>query len=359
METKQWIVDIDVDKKNSYQQLNEAAHYLQHNEVIAFPTETVYGLGANATSDAAVSKIFAAKGRPSDNPLIVHIAEQDQLLEAVEMIPDKAQKLIEAFWPGPLTIIFKKKDGVFSPLVTAGLDTVAIRMPNHPLAIALIRASGLPIAAPSANRSGKPSPTTAHHVWEDLQGRIAGIVDGGETGVGLESTVLDCTSGELPVILRPGGITKEAIENVIGKVQLDPAMLNEKQSPKSPGMKYTHYAPNAPMYLMAGNWETYNEMIKQKRQAGLKVGILATAETSKYYDADLVLSCGERNHLHTVAHCLYDTLRDFNKSNVDVIFAETFPKEGVGAAIMNRLEKAAGSRWLEADQCIDKNKSNL
>ncbi|MCA0151502.1 threonylcarbamoyl-AMP synthase [Rossellomorea vietnamensis] len=343
---KHWIVESDVDKNKSYPQIVDAAKVLQQDEVVAFPTETVYGLGANATSDTAVEKIFKAKGRPSDNPLIVHISNKEQLEGLVEEIPVDASKLIDAYWPGPLTIIFKNKENVFSERVTAGLDTVGIRMPDHPVALSIIEASGLPIAAPSANRSGKPSPTTAQHVIDDLDGRIAGVVDGGETGVGVESTVVDCT-GEIPVILRPGGITKEQLEEVVGKVEVDPSLKEGKGAPKSPGMKYTHYAPDAPVYLVDGTKEDVQRLVDEKKGEGLKVGVLTTEERMDWYQADLILSAGRRNDLKTVAQHLYDTLRAFNRSNVDIIFAEMFPEEGVGLAIMNRLQKAAGYRVIK------------
>nr|WP_082804630.1 L-threonylcarbamoyladenylate synthase [Rossellomorea vietnamensis] len=343
---KHWIVESDVDKNKSYPQIVDAAKVLQQDEVVAFPTETVYGLGANATSDTAVEKIFKAKGRPSDNPLIVHISNKEQLEGLVEEIPVDASKLIDAYWPGPLTIIFKNKENVFSERVTAGLDTVGIRMPDHPVALSIIEATGLPIAAPSANRSGKPSPTTAQHVIDDLDGRIAGVVDGGETGVGVESTVVDCT-GEFPVILRPGGITKEQLEEVVGKVEVDPSLKEGKGAPKSPGMKYTHYAPDAPVYLVDGTKEDVQRLVDEKKEEGLKVGVLTTEERMDWYQADLILSAGRRDDLKTVAQHLYDTLRAFNRSNVDIIFAEMFPEEGVGLAIMNRLQKAAGYRVIK------------
>ncbi|MGG4166038.1 L-threonylcarbamoyladenylate synthase [Rossellomorea vietnamensis] len=343
---KHWTVESDVDKNKSYPQIVDAAKILQQDEVVAFPTETVYGLGANATSDRAVEKIFKAKGRPSDNPLIVHISNKGQLDGLVEEIPVDAAKLIEAYWPGPLTIIFKNKEGVFSGKVTAGLDTVGIRMPDHPVALSIIEAAGLPIAAPSANRSGKPSPTTAQHVIDDLDGRIAGVVDGGETGVGVESTVVDCT-GEIPVILRPGGITKEQLEVVVGKVEVDPSLKEGKGAPKSPGMKYTHYAPDAPVYLVDGSKEDVQRLVDEKKGEGLKVGVLTTEERMDWYQADIIFSVGRRHDLNTVAQHLYDTLRAFNRSDVDIIFSEIFPEEGVGLAIMNRLQKAAGYRVIK------------
>ncbi|GIN90837.1 threonylcarbamoyl-AMP synthase [Siminovitchia terrae] len=343
MKTNYWTVDIDVDIKNIYPQVVEAAHYLKEGEVVAFPTETVYGLGANALTDKAVAKIFDAKGRPADNPLIVHIANVDQLDLLTKEIPETTIKLMDEFWPGPLTLIFKRKPNAVSSLVTAGLDTVAVRMPDHPVALALIHTAGVPIAAPSANKSGKPSPTMATHVLADLEGLIAGIVDGGPTGVGLESTVLDCTP-EVPVILRPGGLSKEEIERVIGQVDQDPALQHSESSPKSPGMKYRHYAPSAPLFLADGDKEWIQELIDQKRNSGTKVGVLAPKESASFYNADVVAVCGSRSNLKSVAHTLYQALRSFDEKNLDMIYAEVYPVQGVGAAIMNRLEKAAAHR---------------
>jgi L-threonylcarbamoyladenylate synthase len=343
--TSYWTVDKHVNNFEMNTILQKAVEFIQKGEVVAFPTETVYGLGADATSNQAVIKIFEAKGRPSDNPLIVHISPSMDLTELVTEIPEVAHKWMEAFWPGPLTIIFNKKPDVFADTVTAGLETVGIRMPDHPIALALIEKANCPIAAPSANRSGKPSPTTATHVKDDLDGRVAGIVDGGETGVGVESTVVDCTSA-IPIILRPGGITKEELERVGGQVDIDPNLQDGKGAPKSPGMKYQHYAPNAPLFLMDGPKEWIQEMVDEKRQEGIKVGILTTEEQQNFYQADSVLTCGRREELMSVAQSLYDTLRRFNQEQVDVIYSEVFPDTGVGLAIMNRLEKAAGFKRL-------------
>ncbi|MCI0765265.1 L-threonylcarbamoyladenylate synthase [Bacillus sp. TL12] len=340
MHTNMWVVDNVVEIKKDYPQLQEAARLLRENEAIAFPTETVYGLGANAMNDEAIAKIFEAKGRPSDNPLIVHIGAKSQLGEIVREITPVAEVLMKHFWPGPLTIILPKKDGI-SEKVTAGLDTVGVRMPDHPVALALIEAANVPVAAPSANRSGRPSPTLAHHVYEDLNGKIAGIVDGGATGVGVESTVVDCTS-EVPTILRPGGITKEQLEEVIGTVSLDPALKDEKEKPKAPGMKYTHYAPKAPLSIVEGSREFIQQLVDKKKEEGYTVGVLTTEEYQHVYKADVVLSCGVRSDLASVATKLYDVLRTFDASKVDVIFSESFPNEGIGNAIMNRLTKAAG-----------------
>ncbi|MBV6679149.1 L-threonylcarbamoyladenylate synthase [Bacillus thuringiensis] len=340
MHTNMWVVDNVVERKKYYPQLQEAAKLLRENEAVAFPTETVYGLGANAMDDEAIAKIFEAKGRPSDNPLIVHIGTKSQLDGIVKEIPPVAEKLMAHFWPGPLTIILPRKEGI-SERVTAGLNTVGVRMPDHPVALALIEEANVPVAAPSANRSGRPSPTLASHVYEDLNGKIAGIVDGGATGVGVESTVIDCTS-TVPTILRPGGITKEQLEAVIGTVSLDPALKDEKEKPKSPGMKYTHYAPKAPLSIVEGSREFIQQLVDEKKEEGFKVGVLTTEEYQHIYNADVILSCGVRSDLASVATKLYDVLRTFDASEVDVIFSESFPNEGIGNAIMNRLTKAAG-----------------
>ncbi|OCA82386.1 threonylcarbamoyl-AMP synthase [Bacillus sp. FJAT-27225] len=342
MDTKIWAVRNGLDDLDK---IKCAAELLASNEVVAFPTETVYGLGGNAESDEAVEKIFHAKGRPSDNPLIIHIADTSQMEGFVEDIPEVADKLIEAFWPGPLTLILQMKKGALSEKATAGLDTVGVRMPDHPVALALLKECKHPIAAPSANSSGKPSPTTARHVAHDLTGKIAGIVDGGSTGVGVESTVLDCTSS-VPSILRPGGITLEQLEAVIGMVEVDPALRNSDSKPKAPGMKYRHYAPEAPLYLVKGKKEFLQEVASNFRREGKRVGILAAEETAGGYEADSVIACGSRDNLETVAAALYETLRAFNEHKLDVIISETFPETGVGHAIMNRLMKAAGNKVI-------------
>ncbi|TFE04140.1 L-threonylcarbamoyladenylate synthase [Jeotgalibacillus salarius] len=345
MKTIRWTVDINVDKESGYPQISEAAEYLRNGHVIAFPTETVYGLGADATSNTAVQRIFDAKGRPSDNPLIVHISSADQLSELVEEVTEVEYKLIQSFWPGPLTIIFRKKAGVFSDLVTAGLQSIGLRMPSHPVALELIRLAGKPLAAPSANTSGKPSPTTANHVFYDLTGKVSGIVDGGETGVGLESTVIDCTVSP-PTILRPGGVTKDEIERCIGQVVMD-ASLKGENAPRSPGMKYTHYAPTAPLYLMkVKNKETLQVKINDLQAEGKRVGLLATYETAADIQTDHIAEIGSVSNLEEVARRLYSGIRSFDETEVDLIVAEAYPYEGIGIAIMNRLEKAAGHKWI-------------
>ncbi|MDQ0257180.1 L-threonylcarbamoyladenylate synthase [Evansella vedderi] len=321
-----------------------AAQRLQEGEVVAFPTETVYGLGGNALSDKAIHRIFQAKGRPSDNPLIVHIADENKLDDYVEKIPSHAQKLMEAYWPGPLTIVLEDK-GKLSTGVTAGLSTVAVRMPDHPIALALIRAANLPLAAPSANTSGKPSPTTAQHVYKDLKGSISTIIDGGPTGVGVESTVVDCT-GKTVTILRPGGITKEQLEEVVGPVDVDPALITEDTAPKSPGMKYTHYAPSAPLVLVDGSPAFFEKKISEARASGKRVGILISEENKGRFIAHKEVVLGSKKDLSTVAAKLYESLRIFNEQEVDIIFSEVYPEMNLGAAIMNRLRKAAGGNVL-------------
>ncbi|MED4163311.1 L-threonylcarbamoyladenylate synthase, partial [Halalkalibacterium halodurans] len=269
-QTNHWIVDNNQHINKNSNEIKEAALWIKKGELVALPTETVYGLGANALSDEAVQKIFIAKGRPSDNPLIVHISRKEQLLRLVSHIPDSANLLINAFWPGPLTIIFPKGEEV-STVVTAGLDTVAVRMPSHPVAQALIEAANVPIAAPSANRSGKPSPTSAAHVLADLRGKIAGVVDGGPTAEGVESTVIDCTTTP-PILYRPGGVTREQLEAVLGPIRIDPALLGNAEQPKSPGMKYTHYAPEGELTLVE-NQAAIQTFVDKWREKQFKVGI--------------------------------------------------------------------------------------
>ncbi len=346
METKIWKVDNFVDNSENYPQIVDAAALLRDGELVAFPTETVYGLGANALNGEAVANIYRAKGRPSDNPLIVHIGDMNQLNGLVEVIPELAHPLMAHFWPGPLTLIFKKKEGVFPDSVTAGLATVGIRMPDHQVALRLIRESGCPVAAPSANLSGKPSPTTADHVYEDLSGRIAGIVDAGATGVGLESTVLDIT-GEVPLILRPGGVTIEQLQAVIGHVEVDKGLLKGEEAPKAPGMKYKHYAPKAPLTLVDGSPAFLQSLVDEKRAAGLRVGVYTVEEHKDLYEADNILAGGTLKDLRTVAENMYGVLRQFDHEGPDIIYGEAFPHTGIGEAIMNRLLKAAGGRVIK------------
>jgi len=329
--------------------LRPAARALAEGRLVAFPTETVYGLGADARNPEAVGRIYEAKGRPSDNPLIVHISDPAQLEGIVSRVPEKAKKLMNAFWPGPLTLILPKAEGI-PDKTTAGLPTVAVRMPANRIALELIRLSGVAIAAPSANISGAPSPTCADHVIDDLSGRIDYIIDGGCTQVGLESTVLDMTV-DPPAVLRPGGVSVEMLEEVIGTVNADriPETAGETV-PKSPGMKYRHYSPKAEMVLVSGDSdrvvETINSLAEQNRAKNRRTGVLAPSETRARYNADVVLCPGSRNSLEAIAASIYRCLRDFDELGVDIIFSETFPEEGIGLAIMNRLRKAASGRII-------------
>jgi len=324
----------------------EAAEIIRAGGLVAFPTETVYGLGANALDPEAIKAIFRAKGRPADNPLIVHLAEISQVYDLAEDITVPAQRVMEVFWPGPLTLVLPKKTTVPRE-VTAGLNTVAVRMPDHPVALELIRSAGVPVAAPSANSSGKPSPTTAHHVLEDLDGKIDAVVDGGVCRVGLESTVLDMTA-EPPVILRPGGITREDIEGVIGYVAFDSGSVGTEvtEVPKSPGMKYTHYSPRAEVIVVTGDnfgkiFERVTQLLDEYRPEK-KVGVLASSETVKGYTADGIFTLGSRDNLETVARNLFHGLRSLDEQQMDLIIAEGYPETGIGAAIMNRLNKSSG-----------------
>jgi L-threonylcarbamoyladenylate synthase len=334
--------------------LKRAAKVLKDGGLVAFPTETVYGLGANALKEEAAKKIYAAKGRPSDNPLIAHIAAIEDLAPLVLHIPEAGRKLMEAFWPGPLTLVFQKSDLV--PYgTTGGLDTVAVRMPSDPVASTLIRLSGVPIAAPSANTSGRPSPTTADHVWQDMNGKIDMVVDGGAVGIGVESTIID-VSGEEPMILRPGAITQEMASKVLGQeVCLDPAIvsgpLSEDVKPKAPGMKYRHYAPKASLTLVEGDTEevsmTINRLAKEKLNEGFRVGIICTEESKEFYQEGIIRSMGVRAKEETIAHNLYGVLREFDDLEADYIYSESFSKDHLGQAIMNRLTKAAGYHILK------------
>ncbi len=329
------------------EELQEACKILQQGGLVAFPTETVYGLGGDALRPEASAKIYEAKGRPSDNPLIVHIADMEALEDVAQNIPEAAYKLARHFWPGPLTMIFSKKEKV-PKSTTGGLDTVAVRMPSHPIARALIRESGVYIAAPSANTSGRPSPTKAEHVQEDLDGRIDMIIDGGAVGIGLESTIVDMSTG-IPTILRPGYITKEMLEEVLGQVQVDPAILARKIDPnivaKAPGMKYRHYAPKGQMTIVEGDTEKVIEAIntfcRDKMKEGRSVAVIATEETRGRYQCDNIRSIGSRRTEGSIAAGLYDILREMDHIGAEYIFAESFEQDSLGKAIMNRMLKAA------------------
>ncbi len=344
METK-WIHFENLQEKEEI--LREAAGIIRQGGLVAFPTETVYGLGANALDEKAAKKIYAAKGRPSDNPLIVHISSVKELDELAVEVSHAGKKLAEAYWPGPLTLVFPKKPQVPDG-TTGGLDTVAVRMPSDPLARKLIALAGVPIAAPSANRSGRPSPTTAEHVWQDMQGRIEMLLDGGSVGIGLESTIVDVT-GQIPVLLRPGAVTMEMLESVVGHVEIDPAIQGPPKEgirPKAPGMKYRHYAPRGELTLVEGEpgavAEEINRLVKERQEEGRRVGVITTEETKNRYTGGIIRSIGERVHEETIAHNLFAVLREFDDLKVDYIYSESFSQENLGQAIMNRLVKAAG-----------------
>lgn len=353
--------------------LSEAATCLSDGGLVAFPTETVYGLGADALNTDAAEKIYAAKGRPSDNPLIVHIATVEDM-EKIAYPNATAYALAESFWPGPLTLVLPKKT-IVPDSTTGGLDTVALRMPAHPAALALIRQSGAYVAAPSANISGRPSPTKASHVVEDMTGKIEYIIDGGPVGIGIESTIVD-VCGETPAILRPGFITKEMLEEIVGEVIYDPALDKPMEDipPKAPGMKYTHYAPKGELTVVERNDMDFEEdgqggtrsdvdianyqnpviqkicdLAGEKRKQGFRVGIMASCETVSCYEnsADVILCVGDRQNQVTVAAGLYAALRAFDEAEVDYIYAESFRGEGLSYAIMNRLLKAAGQRVIK------------
>lgn len=324
--------------------LEIAAKALQQGEIVSFPTETVYGLGAIATSQEVVLKVFEAKGRPSDNPLIVHISDIQQMTSTVEEVPEIALTLAKAFWPGPLTMILKAKPGIYAPALSAGLPTVSFRMPNHPLTLELISKVGIPLVGPSANLSTKPSPTKVEHVFEDMNGRIRGIVDGGSSTVGVESTVIDLTNDEGPVILRPGVITKEQIEAVIGPIQSTvKTTAGEREVPKSPGMKYRHYAPKTPVLVVEGTVEAFEEVINQYKLQGKTVGVMAqdVIVESLKDTVNGVYYMGES--VDDMNRALFDALRTLDHLKLDVILAESAPEVGVGIAYMNRLKKAAST----------------
>ena len=411
METKRIVIEERNHIKD--EELKEAAGILRSGGLVAFPTETVYGLGGNALDEDAARKIYAAKGRPSDNPLIAHVSCVEEVAPLVKEIPEAGRKLMEAFWPGPLTMIFPKSEKV--PYgTTGGLDTVAIRMPDDPVANRLIALAGVPVAAPSANTSGRPSPTTADHVWQDMNGRIDMIIDGGPVGIGVESTIVDVSSA-VPAVLRPGAITMEMLEEVLGEVAVDPAILGPLSAdvrPKAPGMKYKHYAPKADLTLVepgtgteresgaeqvtgaeqktgaeqvtgaeqkngagqktgaeqktgadrntgaapeTGLDETQlqamirkvRELSREKIEAGYKVGVICTDESRGCYTDGEVRSIGARKSQASVAHNLYALLREFDDLGVDYIFSESFPKDHLGQAIMNRLSKAAGYKIVK------------
>lgn len=334
--------------------IKQAGEIIKAGGLVAFPTETVYGLGGDALNPDSSKKIYAAKGRPSDNPLIVHIAEIGALDKIVSEIPEAAKKLAKEYWPGPLTMVMKKSDAV-PYQTTGGLDTVAIRMPVHKTALEFIEAAGGYVAAPSANLSGKPSPTCAKYVIQDMDGRIDMIIDGGDAGIGLESTIVDLT-GDVPMLLRPGYITIEQLREVLGEVDIDRTIMdgNCKDRPKAPGMRYRHYAPKGSLTIIQGDAgkvvDYINTHARDAYAEGKKVGIIATDEAISAYDVTnihSIKSIGSRHDESTIAHRLYTILREFDDEDIEVIYSESFDVTGIGQAIMNRLLKAAGHQLIE------------
>ena len=349
---------IKVEERPEATAFEEAAALLRGGQIVAFPTETVYGLGAWAMSEEGIARIYEAKGRPSDNPLIVHVWPGATLEGLISEMPACAEALMERFWPGPLTLIFPRGP-LISKAITGGLDTVAIRMPSHPVARALLEACQLPVVAPSANTSGRPSPTTALHVKEDMAGRSPLILDGGPCAIGLESTVLDITSDK-PMILRPGAVTREMLQQVVGDVRLDPGIsLKSSAVPKAPGMKYKHYAPVGELVLLEGTPDRVRAMMEEKvaesLEKGYKTGMLITAEMQVHYfqghipAAVQVEILGSREQPDQIAANLFRALRSFDEGGCQSIYGEARPRDGVGEAIMNRLCKAAAGRIIQAD----------
>lgn len=346
---------IKTDENNiDFEGIREAGEIIKRGGLVAFPTETVYGLGGDALNPESSRKIYAAKGRPSDNPLIVHVADIEHIEKIVEEIPKAAYRLAECFWPGPLTMIFKKSSLVPAE-TTGGLDTVAVRMPSNKIARAFIEAAGGYVAAPSANISGRPSPTIAKYVIEDMDGRIEMIIDGGASDVGLESTIIDLTE-EKPMILRPGFVTQDMLSKALEtEVEWDRAIIDAdcKTPPKAPGMKYRHYAPKADLTIVEGETsdvcKTIDRLGKEALLKGCKVGVIATDETVGNYSSEFtVKSVGHKGNEEDAAHFLFKILREFDDEETEVIFSESFEGAGVGQATMNRLIKAAGHQIIKA-----------
>lgn len=343
---------IQVDEKNIDKEvIREAGGIIRSGGLVAFPTETVYGLGGDALNPASSRKIYEAKGRPSDNPLIVHIARWEALAAIVKRVPEEAVKLARDYWPGPLTMILEKSDLVPKE-TTGGLDTVAVRMPSHKTALDFIEAAGGYVAAPSANRSGRPSPTVARYVIQDLNGRIEMILDGGDVELGLESTIVDLTA-QMPTILRPGYVTRQMLEQTLGGVEEDVTILraDSGQAPKAPGMKYRHYAPKGELTIITGPErkvvDYINIQLDQWRAGNKKTGVIAADATMGAYRADVCKNAGSRLDESAMARQLYRILREFDDEGVEIIYSESFEGSGVGQAVMNRLLKAAGHRVTE------------
>ena len=345
------VMDTLIIKDINDETLGTAGEIIRDGGTVCFPTETVYGLGASAYDDEAIAKIYEAKGRPSDNPLIVHIPDVSEVHKAAREVPENAKKLFEAFAPGPFTLILKKNPEI-ADRVTAGLDTVGVRIPSHPVAREFLKAAGVPVAAPSSNISGKPSPTKAEHVIADMDGRVDAIICGGASSVGVESTIIDMTD-DVPVILRPGGITPEDIKRVLGDVKIDRHVLESvtvKDQPKCPGMKYKHYAPDADVTVVSGKLDATEkkiaELVSEDKKRGLRVGVLAKSD--KGYNADTFISSGYDNN--ELARVLFDALRQFDKENIDTCFVQFTGDDGISLAVKNRLFKAAGNKVIYTEE---------
>ena len=347
----EWIKEID--KTMDREVFSRAGDIIRGGGLVAFPTETVYGLGGDALNPRSAQRIYAVKGRPSDNPLIVHICEMADLYRVAACISAAAEKAAHSFWPGPLTMILKKTNLVPKE-TTGGLDTVAVRFPDHPVALSLIRAAGGFVAAPSANTSGRPSPTVGKYVYEDMQGKIEMLLDGGQVGIGVESTILDMTE-EIPVILRPGYVTREMLEQVLGQVCLDPTMfaVGNGMKPKAPGMKYRHYAPRGELTIVTGSEESVRcyicGQLQKEHAQGHRTGVMVPAEEAQTYQADSVKVTGQRGDTAAVARDLFKILREFDDEGIERMYCESVAGEGIGQAVMNRMLKAAGHRVVDAD----------
>lgn len=345
METTQFTAD----------EIDQAAILIRQGELVAFPTETVYGLGANALDEQAVKQVYAVKGRPSDNPLIVHVSDFEMVKQFVTDFPEQTKPLVDSFWPGPLTLIFAVKPNTFSSTVTGGLNTVAFRMPNNEKTLELIKKAGVPLVGPSANTSGKPSPTTAQHVYHDLHGKIAGILDDGPTQIGVESTVLDLSAANgISVILRPGAITQERLEQVVDKVSIDQHLVSEKEAPKAPGMKYKHYSPDVPVWIVEGDEQVFRKAIEWAKNKNQRIGLFADNQVTGMFanEVEAFFSFGEYS-VEQGTKLLFAGLRNLDEQKIDVIFAQDFPETGLGIAYMNRLKKAANQKILKIDSIFE------
>lgn len=334
--------------------IREAGQIIKAGGLVAFPTETVYGLGGDALNPDSAHKIYAAKGRPSDNPLIVHICRVEDMEKIASCVPKQAYLLADHFWPGPLTMILNKSESVPKE-TTGGLDTVAIRLPDHEAALAFIREAGGFVAAPSANVSGRPSPTLAKYVYEDMNGKIDMLLDGGQVGIGVESTIIDLTE-EIPVILRPGHVTQEMLQEVLGEVCLDPTMLDADcvDAPKAPGMKYKHYAPQGELFIVKGEShevvKKIEQLLEEDKKEGLKTGVIVSREEKNLYDADSIKVTGEKEDMAAVARNLFRILREFDDEKVQRMYVQAFSQNGIGQAVMNRMLKAAGHKIIEVKE---------